>query len=105
MSPPPSRGDRKEEGRMLEFLSAFAVYFIIWWITLFAVLPIGLRTQAEEDSVVPGTVESAPAQYRPLRVMLLTTGISAAIFAVWYLATSYFGFGMDNLPRMVPNFY
>ncbi len=48
----------------MEYVSAFAVYFIIWWITLFAVLPIGMRTQAEENVVVPGSVESAPARFR-----------------------------------------
>ena len=42
------------------FLQGFAVYFIVWWLTLFAVLPIGLRTQAEDNEVVLGTVPSAP---------------------------------------------
>ncbi|HLP68793.1 MAG TPA: DUF1467 family protein, partial [Rhizobium sp.] len=48
----------------MTFVSAFAVYFIIWWITLFAVLPIGMRTQDEEKDVVPGSVGSAPARFR-----------------------------------------
>ncbi|MEO2039791.1 MAG: DUF1467 family protein, partial [Martelella sp.] len=26
----------------MSLFSAFAVYFVIWWITLFAVLPFGL---------------------------------------------------------------
>jgi len=34
---------------------AIAIYFIIWWTVLFAVLPIGVRTQAEDGAVVPGT--------------------------------------------------
>ena len=55
------------------------IYFIIWWLTLFLVLPIGLRTQAEENDVVPGSVESAPARFRALRVSLLTSVIAAVI--------------------------
>lgn len=45
-------------------LQGFAVYFIIWWMTLFAVLPIGLRTQADDNDVVLGTVPSAPTRFR-----------------------------------------
>ncbi|SMD05951.1 DUF1467 family protein [Rhizobium sp. RU36D] len=88
----------------MEYVSAFAVYFIIWWITLFAVLPIGMRTQAEDNVVVPGSVESAPARFRGLRVVALTTLISAFIYVVWYIADVYFGIGIDSLPRMVPDF-
>jgi predicted secreted protein len=48
------------------------------------VLPIGVRTQAEEGSVVPGTPESAPAKPRLLRVAVLTSLISAAVFGIVY---------------------
>ena len=89
---------------MLEFLSGFAVYFIIWWLTLFAVLPIGLRTQAEENEVVPGTVESAPARFRGGRVVLITTLTSGVIYGAWYIASTYFGMSLDNLPQIVPSF-
>ncbi len=40
--------------------TAAAVFFIIWWIVLFAMLPLGLRTQDDEDDVTLGTVSSAP---------------------------------------------
>lgn len=88
----------------MSFLSIFAVYFIVWWITLFAVLPIGMRSQHDEGDVMPGTVESAPARFRLGRVLLLTTVISAVIYGSWYTASTYFGFGIGSLPRIVPNF-
>ncbi|MCJ8518919.1 putative secreted protein [Pseudorhizobium tarimense] len=88
----------------MSLLPIFAVYFIIWWITLFAVLPMGMRSQHEEGDVTLGTVESAPARFRLGRVLLLTTVISAAIYASWYAASTYFGFSLGNLPRIVPNF-
>ncbi|MBP2547235.1 putative secreted protein [Neorhizobium galegae] len=88
----------------MQFLSAFAVYFVIWWITLFAILPIGLRTQGDEQDVVLGTVESAPARFRGGRVVLMTTIASALIYGAWYLASTYFGFSMNSLPRIVPDF-
>ncbi len=59
-----------------------ALYFIIWWTVLFAVLPIGLRTQDEAGDVVPGTPASAPATPRLLRVFLMTTVLAAVVFAV-----------------------
>jgi len=48
----------------MSWVTIFAEYFIAWWITLFIVLPIGLRTQGDEKKVVNGTVESAPARGR-----------------------------------------
>jgi len=61
-----------------------ALYFIIWWTVLFAVLPIGLRTQDEAGDVVPGTPASAPASPRLIRVFLITTVVAAVVFAgVW----------------------
>ncbi|MBW8322273.1 MAG: DUF1467 family protein [Rhizobium sp.] len=88
----------------MSILSAFAVYFVIWWITLFAILPIGMRTQAEAEEVVPGSVESAPARFRGGKVVLLTTVVSAAIYGGWYLVTAYFGVGLDSLPNFLPKF-
>lgn len=61
-----------------------ALYFIIWWVTLFAVLPFGLRTQADEGEVVPGTPESAPARARMLRIFAINTVVSSVVFfCVW----------------------
>ena len=35
--------------------SIIAIFFVVWWIVLFAVLPFGVRTQEEEGEVVLGT--------------------------------------------------
>ncbi|WP_331374012.1 DUF1467 family protein [Sinorhizobium chiapasense] len=85
--------------------STLAIYFIIWWLTLFAVLPLGVRTQAEENDIVPGSVESAPARFRALRVVLLTTVIAAAIHLGWYIVSVKLGYGIDSIPRFAPEFY
>ena len=68
---------------------AIAIYVVLWWTVLFAVLPIGVRTQGEDGSVVPGTPESAPVAPRLLRVVLLTTLISAALFGGAWAAVRY----------------
>ena len=75
-----------------------AIYFVIWWIVLFAMLPIGVRTQEEDGNVSPGTVESAPSLPRLLPKMLATTVIATLIFAVVYAVLVHRIFTLDDIP-------
>jgi len=68
---------------------AIAIYIVIWWTVLFAVLPIGVRTQGEDGAIVPGTPDSAPSAPRLLRVVLLTTAITTFLFALPWAVTRY----------------
>jgi predicted secreted protein len=78
---------------------SIATYFIVWWITLFAVLPVGLRTQGEEGTVVPGTPESAPARPRFLRIIALNTVVATIAFAIiWVIVTYRLLGGLDPVP-------
>ena len=62
-----------------------ALYFVIWWLTLFAILPIGVRSQEEAGEVVPGSEIGAPAKAQMGFKVLLTTLVSIPVFlAVWY---------------------
>lgn len=74
-------------------ISWAAIYFIVWWITLFAILPFGVRSQAEEGEVAPGTDPGAPASIRVLRIAALTTLAATVIFlfVVWVLTQNLFG--------------
>ncbi|WP_138423879.1 DUF1467 family protein [Maritimibacter alexandrii] len=53
---------------------------VIWFMTLFIVLPIIMRTQAEDGDVVPGTHEGAPSNFRLGRTMLMTTLFAVPIW-------------------------
>ncbi|KAB2849311.1 MAG: DUF1467 family protein [Hyphomicrobiaceae bacterium] len=75
-----------------------AVYLIIWWTVLFAVLPFGVRTQDEAGEVVPGTPRSAPLAPRLLRVVAVTTVLAAIIFAVFYAIVAYKLVRLDDIP-------
>jgi predicted secreted protein len=88
----------------MPILRVVAIYFILWWTVLFMVLPLGYRSQRDEGEVTLGTVESAPAKFRGGRVILLTTVISAAIYLAYHLASVYFGFGIGNIPNIMPSF-
>lgn len=68
---------------------SLAIYFIIWWVVLFAVLPFGVRTQAEAGHVVPGTPESAPADFRLGTVLAITTVAAGVVFAVLWAAVRW----------------
>ena len=86
----------------MNWISAVAIYFIIWWIVLFMMLPIGVRSQVEDDDITLGTEHGAPAKPRLLRKMLLTTIVSLLIYGAFYFVTAVMGYGFDDLPRIVP---
>lgn len=88
----------------MSFFSAFAVYFIIWWVTLFAILPLGVKTQDEDEDITLGTTESAPSAARLGRKAFLTTIVSGVIFGVYYVVTSVYGLSVDSIPRIIPDF-
>lgn len=79
-----------------------AIYFIMWWVSLFAILPFGLRTQDEAHDVVPGTTESAPRGPHILRAMLWTTLVSAMICLAFYAVVEVFDLGLDDFPKLIP---
>jgi len=81
---------------------AIAIYFIVWWLTLFAVLPFGLRTQDEEGEVVPGTPESAPARPRMLRVFVINTVVATIIFGIFWLGVTQGWITPDSFPLSLP---
>ena len=77
--------------------TALAVYFVIWWITLFLTLPFGVRSQHEDGESVAGTDPGAPVMARMGRKLIWTTVISAVIFAVAMLA---YNAGYLNIERL-----
>ena len=87
----------------MSWVSILAIYFILWWVVLFAMLPFGLKTQEEDGEVTLGTVSSAPGRPHMLRAMLRTTVVSGIIFAMFYVAVVYYGFSFDDIPQIGPS--
>ena len=75
----------------------FAIYFVLWWVTLFVTLPFGVRSQHEDGESVAGTDPGAPIAARMGRKLIWTTVISAAIFGVAMLA---YNAGYLNIERL-----
>ena len=68
--------------------TGIAIYFLIWWMTLFAVLPWGARNQEEAGEVVPGTDPGAPAIHRVWIKLIWTTVVASTIFGILYVIYS-----------------
>ncbi|QFT33905.1 hypothetical protein FIV00_25645 [Labrenzia sp. THAF82] len=81
---------------------SIALFFMIWWIVLFGILPFGIkRSQEEAGDVIPGTAESAPDQPLLWRVIILTTVVTCILFGAysWMRASD---FSLDDIPFFVP---
>ena len=60
---------------------SIAVYFTTWWVVLFAVLPIGVRSALEAGvDLPPGADPGAPVSANLGRKAIWTTLISAIVF-------------------------
>jgi predicted secreted protein len=62
-----------------------AIFFLIWWVVLFAVLPWGVHRQDEEGRVAPGTDPGAPALPDLRRKLVWTTLVSLVVYAGCYV--------------------
>jgi predicted secreted protein len=77
--------------------TGFAIYFVLWWVTLFVTLPFGVRSQHEEGDATPGTDPGAPVASRMGRKLIWTTVLSALIYAA---AMAAYQAGFLNIERL-----
>jgi predicted secreted protein len=68
----------------MSLATALATFFLIWWVTLFAVLPWGVRSQHEGGEMAPGTDPGAPTHFPLGWKLMWTTGIALVLFAAFY---------------------
>jgi predicted secreted protein len=61
---------------------AVAIYITIWFTVLFAILPIGVRSQQEDGVVIPGTEPGAPVAPRLVMKAIVTTLVSAVLLGL-----------------------
>ena len=68
------------------WFTAIVLYVVVWWVALFAVLPLWV-TPAEPDD--PGFAAGAPQRPRLLAKVAVTTAVSAVIWlAIFALVKS-----------------
>lgn len=82
----------------MAWTSILAIYFLIWVMTAFVMLPFGVRT-ADEAGIekVPGQAESAPANFRPGKIIIRATAIAAVLTAIYVLNYEFGWIGVDAI--------
>ena len=66
----------------MSLITGIAIYFIIWWVVLFMVLPWGVRSQHEGGDVVSGSDPGAPVIPRLWWKLFWTTVVAGVVFAL-----------------------
>ncbi len=69
----------------MQWLTGVLVYFVMWWIVLFAVLPWGVRPPDEPGE---GHADSAPERPRLLLKFGVTTVIAGVIWLGYYFVVA-----------------
>lgn len=73
---------------MITITGAIVMFVLFWWLSLFVVLPIGVRGQFEDGSTVEGTEEGAPKDAMIKKKMLWATygafGLTALLAVITY---------------------
>ncbi len=81
----------------MSLLSSVAIYFVIWWLMLFLVLPFGAGRQDGTGEVTPGADPGAPQQPLLLKKALATTVLAGIVFAGVYFYFGVLGLTLENL--------
>lgn len=85
----------------MDLVFSISVYLVIWWVVLFAVLPLGVKSHHEAGIEVPGGGDPAsPVNPNLKRKFITTTWVSAIVFAVVWVC---FTFHLVSLPNYGAN--
>jgi predicted secreted protein len=69
----------------MNWTSALAIFVLFWVMSAFLVMPFHVRTADEVgEALVPGQSESAPAHFKPLRIIFYTTLLAVVLFGLYY---------------------
>lgn len=70
----------------MQWYSILAIYFLLWILSLFLVLPFYAKTHDELGiDKVAGQADSAPGNFRPLRIIIWTSLVATVPFVLFYL--------------------
>lgn len=82
--------------------SLIAIYVLFWTFSVFLVLPWGVKTSSEAGMThVPGQSESAPHEFRPLRIIARVTVVATVLFAL-FVANYYYGWVTADMLNFAP---
>lgn len=77
--------------------SAMVLFAVIWFMVLFVVLPLRLRTQGDDGEVVPGTHAGSPTDARIGLRFAVTTAVAVVVWAIAYTVIVSGWIGVDDI--------
>ena len=82
----------------MAWTTAAAIYFVIWWVVLFTVLPFGVRNASESgEEVEAGNDPGAPTIPALQSKLIWTTVVASAVFAICWVVYVYRLVTLDDL--------
>lgn len=83
----------------MNLYAILAIYFLMWVISAFIMLPFGIRTPDETGEILlKGQADSAPSNFRPRLVMLRATILATIMFGFYYANYVQGWVTLDMLP-------
>ena len=85
----------------MSLTTAAAIYFVLWWVVLFTVLPFGVRNPAEAgEAVEPGNDPGAPTVPALGKKLIWTTIVTTIVFAICWAGYVYRLVTLDDLATL-----
>jgi predicted secreted protein len=82
----------------MRWSSILAIFVLFWTISLFLVLPFGVRTAEEAGAAAqPGHADSAPHVFSFPRAALRATIVASVLFAIFYANYRFGWVTVDDL--------
>ena len=87
----------------MKVTSIIAIYALFWVMSAFVLLPFGVKTHDEAGiAKIPGQADSAPANFRPGRVVLRATILSIVLTTIYVLNYIYGWVQMSDINLFPP---
>jgi predicted secreted protein len=85
------------------WITIAALFFVIWWVMLFASVPIIFHRSRSEESRSPATGTGTPKNSRrALFAVLFNTLVTAIIVGALAVAVNVYGLSPDVFPHIIP---
>jgi len=81
----------------MSITSAVVLFAVLWFLVLFIVLPIRMKSQAEDGNIVPGTHAGAPADPQLGKRARIVTLVAAALWCLISGIVVFGGFTVHDL--------
>ena len=83
----------------MDLVFSVSVYLVIWWVVLFTILPLGVKSHHEAGVEVPGGGDPAsPVDPKLKQKFLTTTWVSAIVFAIGYAVYALHIIHLPDIP-------